>query len=121
MTALAPTPFIAARPYTGKTFTAFKVTNIGFRAAKWLTSPIPLDAHATVEEAKTAALTGQNQPGHKDHLLIRETDDETGKTTVHLFAIRKSAPKFVRDGFATRRVEDLYADLVVVMDGEVLL
>jgi hypothetical protein len=109
-------------PYTGKTFAAFKLSDIGANGPKWRTSPIPLDGYfASLDQTRDAALTGRNQPGHKDCLLIRETDDATGATVLHLFAIKKkSTPDYVRDGFTTRAVHRLYAEKICEIDGSAL-
>lgn len=110
VTALATTP--RALPYSAKRFDAFKVAGGKTYA---------LDAGATsLEDAVKAA---QFRCFHKQHLVIRETDDETGDVTLHLFVIRKAAPKWVHPAgeIVPRRVEDLYAEAVCVVDGGMLL
>jgi hypothetical protein len=107
---MIPSP--RAIPYAPKTFTAFRITN-------GRTHPMPFAGDPeTVDQAKDLALIGPKLICHKDHLLIRETDED-GATTLHLFAIKqRSKPDYVRDGFTTRAVKRLYAELVTVFDGE---
>jgi hypothetical protein len=115
----APQPIPAARAtrYSGKTFAAFRVAHDTDR-----TYPMPFAGEpATIDQARDLALTGPKLIAHKDCLLIRETDDASGKSTLHLFAIKKkSTPDYVRDGFTTRAVHRLYAEKICEIDGSAL-
>jgi hypothetical protein len=115
----APQPIPAARAtrYTGKSFAAFRVTNDGKR-----TYPHPFAGEPeTIDQARDLALTGPKLIAHKDCLLIRETDEASGATVLHLFAIKKkSTPDYVRDGFTTRAVHRLYAEKICEIDGSAL-
>lgn len=94
-------------PYAAVTYRAFRIDN-GSASEIRLNRPATLDAAR--EEAQLACL-------HKETLAIRETDDDGAR--VHLFVIRRAAAKWVRQGFASVRVEDLYAEPVCVLPAEV--
>lgn len=110
----AATPTPRPIPYTGKTFTAFRVTESPAR-----TYPVQITGTpASVDEALAQSIGTFIQ---KEKLLIRETDDATGKTTLHLFAIkRRSTPDYVWVGGKQERVNRLYAELVCEIDGAAL-
>lgn len=113
MTALAQ--ISRATRYSPRTFTAFRATQ---HQGKWRTDPIAIDSASTLEEAIAAAIT---RFLHKETLVIRETEDGAG-VTLHVFVIRKKAPRYIRGefGIGSRRVEDLYADKIAELDGHVL-
>ncbi len=108
--ALAPDTARASR-YSAKTYAAFRVSD-GRTDRLRLNAPASLTA--AVGDAQLLCL-------HKETLLIRETDEETGAVKLHLYAIkRRSAPDYVHEGFVTRRVQRLYAEKLCEIDGAVL-
>lgn len=107
-----------ARPYSPREYVAFKAEDIGSGRSRWLTNPIPLvrgprDLDEAVNEAVLACF-------HRQVLVVREASDEAVR--LHLFVIRKAAPKWVHPAgeIMPRRVEDLYAQPLCVLDGDVL-
>lgn len=100
--------------YSTTSYAAFRISETG------RTYAVDIDGYLlpTVEAARDAALIGQAF-AHKDHLLIRAADDRGVK--LHLFAIkRKATPRYVHEDHVTRRVHDLYAAPVCVIDGGVV-
>jgi hypothetical protein len=57
---------------------------------------------------------------HKDQLLIRERDEAAAADTLHLYAIRKARPAWVRRGFETVREAKLYPGLLCTIDAAAL-
>lgn len=56
---------------------------------------------------------------HKQHLIIREESDHGVK--LYVYAIkRRAVPRYVHRDHVTKRVHDLYADPVCVIDGSAL-
>jgi hypothetical protein len=107
-------PYARPIPYTGKAFAAFRVTEAPAR-----TYPVRITGTPTNLDDALAESIGTFI--FKEKLLIRETDDATGKTTLHLFAIkRKSAPDYVWVGNRQERVNRLYAEKVCEIDGGIL-
>lgn len=96
--------------YVPKTFAAFRIGEGG-------TSRLSIDAD-DLQGALNAALPACI---HKDKLAIREADEETGETVVHLYVIRRRAPMWVQPAgeIMPRRVCDHYAELVATLPGEV--
>lgn len=101
-------------PYTGKTFAAFRITDAPER-----TYPVRITGTpSTLDQAVTESI---GTFIFKEKLLIRETDEQTGKVTLHLFAIkRRSQPDYVWNGHRQERVHRLYAERVCSVDGAVL-
>lgn len=97
-----------------------RVSFEAWRVAEGRSSPIEMrHGVETIAEAVRAA-----QPAclHKETLLIKATDAETGASKVHVFMIRQKAPKWVHPAgeLMPRRVQDLFADPVCVIDAAVL-
>lgn len=103
--------FTRPQPYSTLSFEAFRVTE---------TRTFPLAAEGSALPDFLAS--AQVRCFHKDKLLIRETDTETGTVKLHLYAIKKKAPKWIHPAgeIMPRRVEDLYADPLCIIDGQVL-
>lgn len=119
MTALAG---IRPAPYALRTFAAFRVST------GWITKPGGCDTSPiaeveadSIDDALNLVL-GKHCLSHKDRLVIREDSEETGAALLHVFAIRQKAPRWVhpRGELQPRRVVDLYADPVCVIDAAVL-
>lgn len=73
----------------------------------------------TIGEALNGALAGYAL-FHKDTLLIRETSEKGVK--VHVYGIKKKAtPRWVHKDHVSRRVHDLYAAPVCIIDGSAML
>lgn len=104
-----------ASVYSAKSFTAFRVSDGKH------TIPLALSgAPRTLDDALAAAMV---RTFHKDQLVIRETDEETGKVALHLYAIRRRAPQWIHQpgDILPKRVADHYADPLCSIDGSVLL
>ena len=100
-----------AVPFSPTTFHAFKVCEDRTYTLG------EIDAR-TLEEARNGAVT-RWALFHKDHLLIRESGERGVR--LHLFAVkRKSAPRYVWENHAQKRVFDLYAAPVCTIDGGAL-
>lgn len=102
---------IRPAPYSAVSFEAFRLTD---GRTYSLDIGDPSDLADALRSAQTRCFLA-----HKEHLAIRETDEAGAR--VHLYAIRKAAPKWVHPAgeLVPRRVADLYADPVCVMDGAV--
>jgi hypothetical protein len=112
-----------AHRFSPKLFLAFRLVESrnGFTGATgWKSYPVPLgDPPATLDEAMTAATA--NCLAHKDRLAIRETDQLTGATVLHLYAVKqKSAPRYVWKDHRQQAVRDLYLEPICSVPGEVL-
>lgn len=103
--AIRPAPYLAAR------FDAFRVS--GDQTAR-LSIGEPASLSGAVETAQHTCL-------HREQLLIRETGED-GAVKLHVFTIRKKAPRWVHQPgeIMPRRVEDHYADPICVIPGELL-
>jgi len=103
---------IRPQPFTATTWTAFRVSEPG-RTYPSKTYPLAIGEQSSLTNAKNA---GAIHCRHKDRLVIRETDDSGSR--LHVYAIRKKAPQWVHQPgeFMPRRVEDLIADPVCVID-----
>lgn len=101
---------IRPRAYTAASYRAFLISGVNGRAHS-----LNVEAGRLLEAVDAAKVLCN----HKDVLAIRETD-EAG-TRVHLFTIRRKAAQWVHPvgEHLPRRVQDLYADPVCVLSGEV--
>jgi hypothetical protein len=111
-----------AERFTPKLFLAFRLVESrnGFtKATGWKSYPLPLgDPPETLTEAMTAATAACLL--HKDRLAIRETDELTGATVLHLYAVKqKSTPRYVHRDHRTVPVRDLYLEPICSVPGEV--
>lgn len=96
------------RPYTPRSYAAFRARNDG------RTDLLRIDGSPTsLADALANVLP---LCIFKDKVAVRETDDDGSR--LHLFTIRKKAPQWVHPAgeIMPRRVEDLYADPVCVLD-----
>lgn len=115
MSSVAPIPHPAAEPFTTKVFAAFRFDpeRPGMAGARIL----PLEAETleqAVNEAKTRCV-------HKEVLAVRESDELTGETRVHLFAVKqKSRPSYVWQGHRQVAMRELYVEPICVLPAEVL-
>ena len=98
------------RPYVAKTYAAFRLSN-------GRTDRLTVEDAASLQAAVKAA---QGLCLHKEQLMIREKDEETGAVTLHLFQIRQGKRTWRRDGFETVPFFPLYADKVCTIDAAVL-
>lgn len=100
--------------YTAKTYAAFRLRDSG-KADKLAFTAAP----ASLQDALNAVLPGCI---HKDRIAVRERDAETGAVLLHVYVIKRRAPQWVQPAgeIVPRRVADLYAEAVCVIDGGVL-
>jgi hypothetical protein len=99
--------------YAGKSFAAFRVTDNPARTYPVQITGIP----RTIDEARDAAI---GTFIHKEKLLIRETDDATGRTTLHLWAVKKKAAQWRWEGSVQIRFTPLFAEKLCEIDGALL-
>jgi hypothetical protein len=109
-------------PYNTKLFAAFRLHELPCQpfdnGSRSRTSPIAIHGATSLDEAVNAAIYTLS---HKEKLLIRETDEESGKTTLHLFAVKKRArADFVRVGDRVERRERLYCERLCEIEGGIL-
>lgn len=104
-----------AQRFATTTFTAFKLVD----DLKGRCYPIQFEASpAMLEEAVNAGLLRCH---HKDKLVVRETNELTGETRLHIYAVKKkSAPTRVYRDYAYHNVHSLYVEPVCVVPAEVL-
>lgn len=109
MTALAPSK---PAPYQAVQFEAFRVS--GGQTAR-----LSLGAVATLDEAVRSAAPACL---FKEQLVIRERDEETGGTRLHIFTIRRKAPTWLTlpGEHLPTRTQQQFADLVCSVDEGVL-
>jgi len=80
----------------------------------------PCAPPATLKEAVGAALRN-HVLNHKDKLVIKATDEATGKATLHLYAVRrKSAPDYVWRNHVQVREHRLYVEPICDLSWAVL-
>lgn len=78
-----------------------------------LRSP-PASLEEAVNEAKQACF-------HKDKLVVREANEITGDTMLHLYAVKKkSTPARVYRDYAYHNVAQLYVEPICALYGEAL-
>ena len=108
---------IRPQRYVASTFAAFRVCEIGKGYRTY-----PAGDLGEPESVEAAVAIAQHGCHHKERLVIRETD-EAGQIRLHVFAIKKRAPRWVHPAgeLMPRRVEDLYADPICVIDGAAVL
>lgn len=102
-------------PYRTSAYSA--VSFAAFRVSGGQTSRINV---ADSTNLKTTLNGAQLACLHGEKLVIRETDEAGSR--LHVYAIRRAAPKWVHPPgeIVPRRVVDLFADPVCVIDGSVL-
>lgn len=101
-----------AQPYQTTHYAAFRLD-------ERRTQPLRVDDQSSLTAALNSVLP---LCIHKEKLAIRETDDVTGKTVLHLYAIkRKSAANYVWEGHRQVRVQTLYAEPLCSFDGDVVM
>jgi hypothetical protein len=103
----------AARParYSAIRYNAYRIVD-------GRTYPLDMAPVTSLDEALTAA---KLRCFHKDHLLIKATDEDTAETRLHIYAIKKkSQPTYVYRDFAYHREHTLYSEPVCVVGPEVL-
>jgi hypothetical protein len=100
--------------FTPKLFAAFRLDpqlpGRVFRIAPFSAA----DLDEALNDAKTRC-------SHKETLVIRETDQLSGETRLHLYAVKqKSRPTYVWEGHRQVAVRDLYLEPVCTLPAEVL-
>lgn len=114
MSSAAPVVRPATERFSAKSFAAFRLDPERPGRA----GPILPLAAQTLEEAVNDAKT---RCIHKEVLAIREADELTGETRVHLFEVKqKSRPTYVWQGHRQVAVRELYVEPVCVLPAEVL-
>ncbi len=108
---------VRAERYSPVRFDAFRVVK-GLKADRTYAVDIGGYLLPDLAAAQGAALIAQAFD-HKDHLVIRETDDLGER--LHIYAIkRRSAARFVHRHHITERVRDLYAAHVCTINAREL-